>query len=404
VRRNQVLRLVEPKTTPAPIKHTVGEFWPSEQRAMHSLHYVNSYHGSFRPELPNFLIQKYSSKGDIVLDPFCGRGTTALEANLLGRSAYSSDINPLALLFTQSKTLPVGLDEIVLRLNEIDFSRPVDLSDYRDGLGAFYHPDTFRELVHLQAFLGRKQDRVNRFIELLASSRLHGHTMGYFSVYTAPQRALSPRQQLQLNLRRRDIPEYRAVVPRIIRRAAQVLQDGFSQDFFEVAARNSAQKSDARSLQWLPSNTVDLIVAGPPLPETVDYERDQWLEYWFSDFPTGNSEPYHGNDLAYWRQFIGASLREMLRVLKPGSYAALALAEVSTSSGLVYLEDIIASELQNLEISGKRFRIEEVLVHQQRVSERAPSGESAENGIRSPNQRIVILHSTSKTLRPRARR
>lgn len=404
MRRNQVLRLVEQKATPAVIKRTVGEFWPSEQRAMHSLHYVNSYYGSFRPELPNFLIQKYSRKGEIVFDPFSGRGTTSLESNLLGRVAYASDVNPLAALFTQSKTLPVGLDEIVLRLNEVDFSRPVDLSDYRDGLGAFYHPDTYRELIHLRRFLSSRQDRVSRFIELLASSRLHGHTMGYFSVYTAPQRALSPRQQLQLNLRRRDIPEHRAVVPRIIRRAAQVLQDGFSQDFFEVSSRNAVQRSDARSLSWLPANTVDLIVTGPPLPESVDYERDQWLEYWFSGYPTGCPELYQGADLAYWREFIGASLREMLRVLKPGSYAALALGEVVTPSGLVYLEDVIASEIQNLEVSGKRFRVDEVLVHQQRVSERAQSSEAPETGIRSANQRIVILHSESRTLRPRARR
>ncbi len=401
--RNQVLRLIEQKSAPSALKRTVVELWPQEPRAMHSLHYVMNYHASFRPELPNFFIRRYSQEGDVVLDPFSGRGTTALEANLLGRVAYASDLNPIATLCTHAKTLPVGLDEVVLRLNEIDFARPVDMSEYQEGLGAFYSPDTFRELVHLRNFLTAKRDRVNRFIELLALSRLHGHTPGYFSVYTAPQRALSARRQLQLNLRRREIPQYRAVVPRIIRRAAQVLQDGFSQDFFEIATKNSIEQGDARNMYWVNPDSVDLVVTAPPLPECVDYEQDQWLEYWFSGFRAGRAELYHVLDLAYWKEFIAATLREMLRVLKPGGYASLAVGEVQLPNGVVYLDDVVAQEVQRIECNGKKFRVDEVLIHQQRVSERVPGGESGENVVLASN-RIVVLRAAPRTLKSRARR
>ncbi len=401
MRKNQQLRLIEQKAVPQIPKRTFAELWPQEQRGMHSLHYVAGYHGSFRPELPSFLINRYSCKGETVLDPFCGRGTTMLEANLLGRVALGSDLNPVGVLMSRAKGLPIGLDEVVLRLNEVDFSRPVDLTDYREGLGAFYHPDTYRELVNLKRFLQQKRDRVNRFIELLAVSRLHGHTAGYFSTYTAPQKSLLPHKQLQLNLRRRETPEYRAVVPRIIRRAAQVLQDGFTGDFFELSSRSQAEVSDCRQLGWLSQNSVDLIVSGPPLPECVDYELDQWLEYWFLGLRSGNSHLYQGSDLAYWREFVTASLREMLRVLKPGCYAALALGEVQSSSGMVFLEDIVAAEAQKLEHGGKRFRVDEVLVHQQRVSERAQSTETPENGVVSANNRIIVLQANSRGANPR---
>lgn len=397
VSKNQVLRLVEDKATVA--RRTALELWPERQRAMHSLHYVLGYYASFRPELPNHFVQRYSRKGDIVLDPFCGRGTTALEANLLGRIAYSSDRNPLASVITSAKTFPVGLDEVVLRLNEIDFSRPVDLSDYQSGLAAFYHPNTFRELLHLKSFLSNKRDRVNRFIELLAISRLHGHTSGYFSVYTAPQRALTPSRQLQMNLRRRETPEYRAVVPRIIRRAAQVLQDGFSRDFFQAASKNVVQTADARNLSYVPSQSVDLVLGAPPLPDSYCYEHEQWLENWFLDArPRG--ELYRGADLAYWRDFLGSSLREMLRVLKPDAHAVLAVGELEGTSGSVFLEDVLAAEAERCEYMGRRFRVEEVFIHQQRLSDRAQRSEPLEGNLVAANNRIVVLRVVSRS-RPR---
>ena len=64
----------------------VNEFWTSRQRAAHSLHEV-SYRACFKPQLPRFFIERLTRPGDVVYDPFMGRGTTVLEAALLGRTA-----------------------------------------------------------------------------------------------------------------------------------------------------------------------------------------------------------------------------------------------------------------------------------------------------------------------------
>ena len=71
----------------------VNEFWTSRQRAAHSLHEV-SYRACFKPQLPRFFIERLTRAGDAVYDPFMGRGTTLLEAALLGRVAIGCDINP----------------------------------------------------------------------------------------------------------------------------------------------------------------------------------------------------------------------------------------------------------------------------------------------------------------------
>ena len=70
----------------------VNEFWTSRQRAAHSLHEI-SYRACFKPQLPRFFIKRLTAPGETVYDPFSGRGTTALEAALLGRRPVACDVN-----------------------------------------------------------------------------------------------------------------------------------------------------------------------------------------------------------------------------------------------------------------------------------------------------------------------
>ena len=71
----------------------VNEFWTAKQRAAHPLHEV-SYRACFKPLLPRFFIERLTGPGDLVYDPFMGRGTTLVEAMLLGRRTAGCDINP----------------------------------------------------------------------------------------------------------------------------------------------------------------------------------------------------------------------------------------------------------------------------------------------------------------------
>jgi len=73
----------------------VDEFWTSKQRQASSLHEI-SYRACFKAQLPHFFINLLTSKGDVVYDPFAGRGTTAIEAALLRRNIIANDINPLS--------------------------------------------------------------------------------------------------------------------------------------------------------------------------------------------------------------------------------------------------------------------------------------------------------------------
>ena len=68
----------------------VNEFWTAKQRAASRLHEV-SYRACFKPQLPRFFIEHLTQPGATVYDPFMGRGTTLIEAALLGRVPASAN-------------------------------------------------------------------------------------------------------------------------------------------------------------------------------------------------------------------------------------------------------------------------------------------------------------------------
>ena len=111
----------------------VNEFWTKRQRAAHSLHEI-SYRACFKPQLPRFFIERLTVPGATVYDPFSGRGTTALEAALLGRIPSACDVNPLSRILLAPRLDPPALPEIAARLASI----PLKLSPKTnlDSLGA----------------------------------------------------------------------------------------------------------------------------------------------------------------------------------------------------------------------------------------------------------------------------
>jgi len=90
-----------------------------EEETNYATHHLYRYPGQFVPQIPGFLIEKFSKKYDVVLDPFCGSGTTLVEANLLHRNSYGTDVHPIARLVTKVKTTKISMsnDELITITN-----------------------------------------------------------------------------------------------------------------------------------------------------------------------------------------------------------------------------------------------------------------------------------------------
>jgi DNA methylase len=86
--------------------------WKEQQRLWGpALHPMCSYLASFPAALAHAFIGRYSRRGDVVFDPFSGRGTTPLQACAEGRVGVGNDLNPFAHLLTAAKVEPAGRPE-----------------------------------------------------------------------------------------------------------------------------------------------------------------------------------------------------------------------------------------------------------------------------------------------------
>ena len=148
-----------------------NEFWTSKQRAGNSLHEI-SYRACFKPQLVDFFVDRLSAKGDLVYDPFMGRGTTVLEAALLDRSTAGCDVNPLSQILVKPRLSPPAFSEVEARLHSLELR---DDGDYREDLTAFYHSDTLRSVAGLKSYFRRRRadksiDPVDEWIEMVAAA------------------------------------------------------------------------------------------------------------------------------------------------------------------------------------------------------------------------------------------
>lgn len=89
---------------------------PERLRTKH-VHRLHPYLGKFVPQLVEIFLRMYFHPGDTVYDPFCGSGTTLVEANALGVNAIGCDISSFNCLLSRVKTqrydLAVAKNEIL---------------------------------------------------------------------------------------------------------------------------------------------------------------------------------------------------------------------------------------------------------------------------------------------------
>ena len=94
--------------------------WKDQQRLWgHPFHPMCSYLASYPAALTHAFIARYSRPGDVVLDPFSGRGTTPLQACAEGRIGVGNDLNPFAHLLTAAKVEPPTRAQAATRLAQL---------------------------------------------------------------------------------------------------------------------------------------------------------------------------------------------------------------------------------------------------------------------------------------------
>ena len=370
------------------------EFWTSRQRQASSIHEV-SYRACFKPQLPAYFIERMSAPGDVVYDPFSGRGTTAIEAALHGRRVIANDINPLSAILTRPRLEIPALEAIETRLAQIPTLKSAST---KTDLSMFYHRDTLREIASLRDYLRKKhadasEDAVDRWIRMVATNRLTGHSKGFFSVYTLPpNQAASADNQVKINCKLKQSPEYRDTRALILKKSRQLqskLDADQKQRLRTAAASALFLTGAAAATPQIPDGSVQLTVTSPPFLDVVQYAQDNWLRCWFNslDAVAVAARVTMSPTVEAWSAQMGRVFAELYRVTKPSGWVAFEVGEIR--NGKIRLEETVVP----LGITA-RFACEAVLINQQNFTKTANIWGVDNNRLGTNTNRIVVFRKT----------
>ena len=257
--------------------------WKVTQCLTHGFH---PYTAKFIPQIPRRLIAMYAPKSeDRILDPFCGSGTTLVEARLAGKPSMGVDINPLAIMITNAKISPIDESQIegfMSWLNELK----QDARGYR-AFKVYFSDDRlwFREdvLGQIETVLNRIENildfNTKNFVEVALSSILKGVSNARMDRVTPTL----PKQPVYI-----DHKHYCRIVSNLTRQI-----NVFARLYWKLKrmqtrlkiflARASNTKvhvslGDARKLDKLESDflkrgSIKLVVTSPPYWSAFDYKK-----------------------------------------------------------------------------------------------------------------------------------
>ena len=366
------------------IPYFTNEYWTAGQRQAHAIHEV-SYRACFKPQLPEFFISRLTSFGETVHDPFMGRGTTPVQAALMGRVPVANDINPLSKLLTRPRLNPPSIAQIDAFLAKVPWDREIEV---REDLLAFYHPQTLAHLTVLKELLlayapleNDAPDPVADWVRMVAINRLTGHSPGFFSVYTLPpNQAVSIAAQRKINEKRTQTPPVRDIRKIIVKKSRSLLKDGAPK--FDGTALLLTGKAD--STAPIPDGSVSLVVTSPPFLDIVQYADDNWLRCWFAGIDASQIEIAMHKTEALWEEMVRNVLTEQARILKPGGHVAFEVGEVR--GGKVLLERLVWKAAEHLP-----FERLGVVVNQQEFTKTANCWGVSNNRGGTNTNRIVLL-------------
>ena len=311
-----------------------------------------------------------------------GRGTTPIEAAILGRRAWGSDLNPVAQTLATPRVKPPKLAHIEARLREIELSIA---SLENEDLLVFFERQTLQELEAWKRYFSARRaddefDDVDGWLEMVAANRLTGHSPGFFSVYTMPpNQAVSLQSQRKINEKRAQSPTYRDTRALIARKSRQLLRDE-SGDFGLEHRIWTGNADDVAASD----ESVDLIVTSPPFLDVVDYKLDNWLRAWFCGHDLEPLNLWQTRDLEQWRSWMKSAFREWHRVLKPGGALCFEVGEVAARKVQLEIEAV------NIGVD-VGYQIECIVINAQSFTKTAHLW-GVTNGARGTNSnRVVVL-------------
>ena len=336
-----------------------------------ALHPMCSYLASFPAALAHAFIGRYSRRGDVVVDPFSGRGTTPLQACAEGRIGVGNDLNPLAHLLTAAKVEPATRAEAATRLAALRIGwagtaagwlalADEVLADPMDPptvlvpsagsrqpsarhdlvpkeVAVAFHRRTLAQLLYVRTVL-RRDDRVDRFLVAALTGILHGKSASYLSELMPNTFSMAPRYVREFAARTGFVSPDRDVFAGLEKKLARLHREALPRTP-GIALLGDARETAGRARTALRERGLPdrarLVVTSPPYLRVVKYGYYNWLRTWLIGEDARAIDA--ALDDAHHREPYLVFMREVLADLRPlladDAIVVLVIGDVETDRG-----------------------------------------------------------------------
>lgn len=301
----------------------------------YATHGLFPYRGKFHPQMIKAVMNVMGLKrGDTVLDPMAGCGTTAIEANIMGINSVTYDLNPFACLMTRAK----------IGVLETDCSNFPRLLQHADDMYERFTP--YEKRLLLQQHLFQAEDSDNNAIRLAEVFPKLSQPMREFLLlcyldavgYAARRKGKTPRQ----------------LFPDLLARYLAAVH-AFNETREELELKLGQTRvieGDARQLE-LPEASVDGILFSPPYSFAIDYiendgpqlqflhvDTDKLKQSMIGLIGTGGTKQQHiESRVSHYFADMETIMRDCKRVLKPGHYCVIVVGSNTNQTGGISLEN-----------------------------------------------------------------
>ncbi len=311
----------------------------------HSLH---PYPAKFPPQLPHSIIKQFAHNKTTILDPFCGSGTTLVEARLLGHNAIGVDVNGLSTLLSKVKATPLSKTEISEIQSFLEMvknedeqwqtRRPIIEVKKIDGLDHWFQMNVAEELTHILNLITKlDNENVKDFLKIVLSSIIVRVSNQESDTRFAAKNKKTPNNfTFKLFFSRAN--EY---LTRIAEFSERVNDDCYLKIF----------NADSRNLSMISDVSIDIIITSPPYANTYDYYlyhkfRKRWLDLdvQYAQYnEIGSRREYSSlkKPAEQWTTDLKTCFAEMYRLVKKDGLAFIVIGDSVIKKELIKIDEVI---------------------------------------------------------------
>jgi len=261
------------------------------------------YYAMFPIDFAFEVVEKYSNKGDFIIDPFAGRCSSIYAGGILGRHSLGVEINPVGWLYGTVKLNPADKEAVVNRLYEI-YKKRNYYNRSLEKMPLFYRmcycDEVLKFLLSARKNLDWKSNNVDATLMSILLVYLHGKLGEGLSNQMRMTKAMGVNYSIEWWKKNNfltppEINPLEFVSKKIEWRYKKGKPDVFDSQVIYGDSTNELnqilQRSEETGVKF------SLLFTSPPYCSVTDYYADQWLRLWLlggSETPELKKEKHKG--------------------------------------------------------------------------------------------------------------